>query len=246
MRCDIVIVSCRRDLHWLSFCLRLLDKNWREPNSQIIVRLDEDCREIVKDWKVSARYYFVKPWPDGYMYQMYQKMISDDYSDADMIMMVDSDLMMVRPVALQDFLVDGKPVIETLDWNMHRIGEGVWRKPVSRVMGMDLDKDYMVKVPNLYWRDTLQKTRLHIIRATGQGFLDAVYSDRPFKSTLFLTHPHTFADFECLNLYAAKFQSDRYLVRPQEHNPNNPFNLFWSHGDFSEEVQKQLEEKLRE
>jgi len=248
MLCDIMIVSHKRDLVWLYYCLRLLLMNWKEPGSRIIVRLEDDCREGIKNWDLPGPiyYYWVHPWPDGYMFQMYQKCISDDFTHAEMMMMVDSDLMLIAPAKLEDFLQDGKPIIETLEWHQSSpVAQQVWRRPVSRVMGMDLDKDYMVRAPNLYWRETFSKTRQRIVQATGRSFYDAVYSREHFNPARFLQHPVTFADFECLNLYAATFEPDRYVVRPQQLNPNNPFRLFWSHGDWSASLQAELDAKLQ-
>jgi hypothetical protein len=247
MRCDIVIVSHKRDLAWLCYCLSLLCKNWKEPDSRIIVRLEEDCHEIVRDWRLDVVYRYVRRWPDGYTFQMYQKMISDDYSDAELLLLVDSDLMVIGPASLADLMSRGKPVIEYREWTESPVAERVWRKPTSRVMGIDLDKDYMIGAPSLYWRDTFSKTRQQIVNATGKGFFEAVYSAAPFEATRFLEHPMTFADFEALNLYAAKFQPDRYSLRPLQERPKNwPFRLFWSHGDWTPEVRAFLDAKLKE
>jgi hypothetical protein len=245
MLCDIMIVSHRGDLIWLYYCLRLLLMNWKEPGSRIIVRLEEDCRETVQRWDFpGVYYYYIKPWPDTYMFQMWVKMTSDDFTHADMLLMVDSDLMLMAPAKLEDFLHNGKPIIETLEWSNSAVAEQVWRAPVSRIMALDLDKDYMVRAPNLYWRETFAKTRQRIVQATGRSFFDAVYSSVPFDPRKFLSHPMTFADFECLNLYAATFERDRYFVRPQQIDPRNPFRLFWSHGDWSSELQAELEDRL--
>src|SRR5260221_1663436 len=102
MTCDVVIVSRRKDLVWLVYALQLWNKNWKEHGSKIIVRLEEDCREIVDTWGCQATYRYVKPWPDTYTFQMYQKMVADDYSDADLLLMADSDLMLLSPISLSD------------------------------------------------------------------------------------------------------------------------------------------------
>jgi hypothetical protein len=248
MRCDIVIVSHKRDLHWLSYCLQFLQKNWREPNSKIIVRLEEDCREIVKDWRVPVTYRYVKKWPDGYTFQMYQKMISDDYSDADLLMLMDSDLMLLKPTKLSDLLQDGKPVIEYVDWedDSVKVAEQVWRGCTSQAMGIDLDRDYMIRTPSIYWRDTFSRVRQRIVRTTGKGFYESIYSDVPFTAENFMVHPMKIADFEALNLYAVKFQPEKYvLIRRDERQGEWPFHLYWSHGDWSPKVHELLEQTLR-
>jgi hypothetical protein len=245
--CDIVIVSHRKDLTWLYLSLRLLLKNWQTPGN-IIVRLEEDCRGDILGWGLGERviYRFVDPWPDGYTFQMYQKMISDDFSPADLIMLCDSDLMLLAPASLDTVTKDGKPIIEYCEWHLgDPVAERVWRRPTSRVMGMDLDRDYMVQMPFLFWRDTFSKTRQRIVNTTERGFFESVYSDHPFHSANFLSHPVTFADYEALNLYAVKFEPDRYFIRATQDRPADwPWRLYWSHGDWSPQVEAFLTSKL--
>ena len=247
MTCDIVIVSCKRDLTWLYLSLRLLLKNWQTPGN-IVVRLEPDCREDIAAWNLGPRviYRYVNPWRDGYTFQMYQKMISDDYSRADILVLCDSDLMVLAPASLENLMYEGKPIVEYCDWSDgDRIAERVWRGPTSRVMGIDLDRDYMVQAPFVFWRGTFAKTRRRIVEVTGQGFYDAVYSDVPFYHGNFLNHPVTFADYECLNLYAAKFEPDRYFLRSNKERPADwPWRLYWSHGQWSPEVEAFLTSKL--
>jgi hypothetical protein len=245
--CDIVIVSYKKDLTWLYLSLRLLLKNWHSP-SRIIVRLDEDCRGEITNWNLGPRviYRFVQPWPDGYIFQMYMKLLSDDFTDADLIMLCDSDLMLLASASLDTVMKDGKPIIEYCDWARgDKIAERVWRGPTSRVMGVDLHADFMVQAPFLFWRDTFSLTRQRIVNTTGKGFFESVYSDTPFTPAGFLNHPMTFADYEALNLYAATFQAERYYVRPNNHRPLDwPFKLYWSHGGLTREIQAELDAAL--
>jgi hypothetical protein len=244
---DIVIVSHRKDLTWLYLNLRLLLKNWQTPGD-IIVRLEEDCRGDIANWNLGPRvlYRYVRPWADGYTFQMYQKMISDDYSPADILVLCDSDLMLLGPSSLETLMHDGKPIIEYCHWSQgDPVAERMWRGPTSRVMGVDLDRDYMVQAPFVFWRDTFSKTRQRIVDISGQGFYEAVYSDVPFRAANFLNHPVKFADYEALNLYAVKFQGDRYFLRSNNERPLNwPWRLYWSHGDWSPEVEKFLVSRL--
>jgi hypothetical protein len=247
MTCDIVIVSCRRDLTWLYLSLRLLLKYWLTPGD-IVVRVEPDCREDIANWNLGERviYRYVNPWRDGYTFQMYQKMIADDFSPAEILVLCDSDLMLLAPASLETLMHEGKPIIEYCEWHEgDRIAERKWRGPTSRIMGIDLDRDYMVQAPFIFWRDTFSKTRQRIVEVTGQGFFEAVYSDVPFHAANFMNHPVTFADYEALNLYGVKFQAERYFLRANSERPANwPFRLYWSHGDWSPEVERFLTSKL--
>jgi hypothetical protein len=243
---DIVIVSHKADLTWLYLNLRLLLKYWQTPGN-IIVRLEEDCRAIVADWNLGPKiiYRYVNRWADGYTFQMYQKMISDDFSPAELLMLVDSDVMLLGPASLDNLMHEGKPIIDYCEWQDNRTAERVWRAPTSRIMGMDLDRDYMVQVPFLYWRDTFSGTRQRIVNTTGRGFFESVWSGTPFSAATFLTHPMILADFEALGLYAVRFQPDRYFVQLNTERPADwPFRLYWSHGGCTPEIQQFLTSKL--
>jgi hypothetical protein len=246
MRADIVIVSHRPDLPWLHYSLRLILKYWT-PSPRIIVRLDEDCRETAEHWAFEdVEFYYVKPWPDGYTFQMYQKLTADDFTDAELIILWDSDVMLSGPANLGWIFWDGKPIIEYQEWGEAATNsEKIWRGPTSLMMGLDLDKEYMCGVPFIYWRETFSKTRHQIARTHRRSFFDCIYSEVPFSAQTFMTHPMKLADFEALGLCAAKLEPDRYSFRHNKDRPKDwPFKLYWSHGGLTDELQAEFNELL--
>lgn len=242
MRADIVMVSCKRDLPWLHYSVRLILKYWT-PRPRIIVRLDEDCREaLVETWAEDIEVYYVKPWPDGYTFQMYTKMTADDFTDAELIILWDSDVMLTGPANLGWICWEGKPIIEYQEWSeVQSVSEKIWRGPTSLMMGMDLDREYMCGVPFIYWRETFAKCRYQIARTHRRSFFDCIYSNQPFSPQTFMTHPMKLADFEALGLCAAKLEPDRYTFRHNRDRPRDwPFELFWSHGGLTDATRTSL------
>lgn len=245
MKLSIVYVSYRRDLIWLVHSLQLLFKNLK-GNYEVIVRLDEDCRDVVKEWGVPVRYIFLSHgWPDGYSHAMYQKMIADDCVtwDTDVIWLLDSDHMLTRPAHVDDFFYQGKPIIHYAEFadlpeDYARVAQAKWRGPTERALGVPLDREYMITPPMAFWTDTLRNTRQRIVSHNGVSFIDFAYSDRPFKAETFMEHPMTICDYETLGLYAATFEKHLYSIRPV---PKEwPFKVYWSHGAFPEELGKML------
>ena len=177
---------------------------------------------------------------------MFQALISDDFSNADLLLLLDSDCMLLEPTKLSDIMEDGKPVVQYLEWSeQHPVAEKKWRWCTSKVLGMDVDRELMICMPCLFWRETFLHTRQQIVNATGKGFFDAVYSDVPFKASNFLDHPNTFADYEALGCYATKREPERYVLQHRDAAKRPwPFKLYWSHGGLSPEIQQFLEEKL--
>jgi uncharacterized protein DUF6492 len=249
MRADIVIASYKKDLVWLAYCLQFLSKNWREKDSKFIVRLDQDCRDIVEAWPnvdLRVKFLYVKPWPDGYHFQQYLKMTSDLVSNAEVIICVDSDVICWNPASLSDLFEDGLPAIYYLDWGeADPVSYMKWRASTSQIMGTDLDHDYLVAVPFTFWRDTFALTRKRIMEVSGKSFEETVYSDRPYDYRNFLSHPMLYSDYNALSLYAAKYQPSRYTVRPRPSFKNWPFRLYWSHG-YNAGIGQELDARLRE
>jgi hypothetical protein len=245
MTCDIIRISYKKDLEWLYYSTKLLLKYWQTPG-QIIIRLDGDCREV-EGWNLGHNvvYQYVKPWPDGYTYQMYLKMISDQVSPADLLLLWDSDLLIYEPASLDNLMHEGKPIIDWCEWADSPVAERVWRGPTSRIMGIDLDRELMSGCPFLFWRDTIRLCREHIERVNGKSLHDAVYSDVPFRPENFLNHPMKFAEHEALNLFASKCQPDRYHLRHSKDRPANwPWRQYWSHGDWSPGLKVHIESLL--
>lgn len=240
------MVSYKPDLHWLSYSLRFLRRNFKELGTPIVVRLEPDCREIVETWTVpNVQYIYVEPWPDGYQFQMYQKLIADTHTDAELIILVDSDLMLFRPVFLDDIVIDGKIPIDYLPWPESPEAERVWRKPTSRLMGLDLGADLMAGAPFPFWRETFGKVRSHIETINRMSFGEALYSTTPFTTAGFHRHPFRWSDYEAMNLYASTFERDRYFLRHRREQPAPwPWRLYWSRGDWSAELQAEFERRL--
>src|SRR5690349_20409054 len=105
----VVIKSCKKDLCWLHYCLAFLDKNWVDDEPlELHVILDEDCRPQMRDFqqdekeeepqKLLMHWHYVAPWPDRYCHAMYQKLLADDYSPADLLWLLDSDTMVLQPI----------------------------------------------------------------------------------------------------------------------------------------------------
>lgn len=248
MRCALAIVSYRGDLHWLSYCLRFLQRYWKEPGTPIFVVLERDCKDVVSEWKVqNVLFRFVEPWPDGYHRHMYLKLTWDYVigEEFDLVVMIDSDLMLTAPCFLSDLFSDGKPVIDWLPWEESREAEQAWRACTSRAMGMDLDRDYMVSAPFVFWRQTIPLTRLHIEKVTRCPFEKFMYSTVPFKTANFARHPMQLADYEAMALHAAKMEPHRYVLRNCHNRPVPwPWRLYWSRGDWSSALQAEFEQRL--
>jgi hypothetical protein len=176
---------------------------------------------------------------------MYQKLVADLHTDAELIILVDSDLMLFEPLYLNDIIVNGKIPIYYLPWEESREAEKVWRAPTSRLMGLDLHADLMTGSPFPFWRSTFGKVREHIETVNKMSYGEAVYSTTPFTTSGFHAHPMRWSDYEAMNLYASTHEPDRYMLRNQHDRPHPwPWRLYWSRGDWSANLQNEFDRRL--
>lgn len=249
---SIFVKGCRDQLHWLCYCLQFLEKNWAEwKQSDVVVLLDPDCEEIVKDWGVFANYVYEDYWPDRYMHALYSKAIADQYCKGDIILLVDSDTMLTRAASLADFMKGDRLFLSYLLWGREfdagrKVALNLWPRVVKESTGLDLPVDYMVGRPWLFWRSTFAGARSLVEKHRDMPFKEAVYSEVPFDWTHYPEHPFTFCDLETLGLYAALCEPNKYqMVNFEDHLVPEPFEDLWSHTPFSNELRSRLDQLLR-
>jgi hypothetical protein len=214
--------SWSRDLSLLQYSLRSSYRHWKEEGERVVA-VDQECKEELErygfyDEFPDVKWRYVTPWPDRYMHQAVVKTYADEFCKGDLLMLVDSDMIFREACSLEDFIEDGKPVIHYLPY-AEKPGDPseVWIKPTQRCIDFPLENDYMVQGPFIYWRETFLGMRNRVVEVTRTGFTDAVHSDHPFDHKKFMEHPFTFCEFNCLGLYAHRFEADRYVFqRPSE------------------------------
>jgi len=233
MGLGVFIKSCERDRAWLRYCLKSLEKFWDRPLPKILLALDDGC--AIPEELPQKECLIVKPWSDEYSYAMAIKACADLYlPDSDPILLLDSDTVFTGPCGLEDLLEDGKILITYARWGddhspTRSSAKQVWVPAIRRALGIELDADFMVRVPTLYWRSTFSEMRGRVEAKHKKPFLEAVRSDFPFTIDRFLSHPFKFCENEALS-YCASFQAG-YIVRDiRECAHSVPMLQCWSHG----------------
>lgn len=209
--CDIVIRTWKEDLCWLEYCLAFLKKNWQEPG-RIIVIANSDCRERCKYWSGPGEFVYVDPWPDTHEFKCYCSLMSPELSQADLIINIDSDTMLVTKSSLSDFMDGGAPVI---NYQNHAdlgdyLGIKLWSPLSQHWLGVAPIRTYMVQPPFVFWRSTIQAVRSQVEKVSGQNLRDALYSEQPFHFQKFIEHPKKFPDWEVIGFYAELHDAARY------------------------------------
>jgi hypothetical protein len=251
---SIFVKGCKSQLHWLCYNLQFLERNWTTPDTEVVVMLDEDCRDVVSTWGPlkNVIYCYGEPWPNRYMHALWCKANADLFTRGDPIVLLDCDILMIKQGGLGDYLVtapDGfnKIILPVLDWKDRGdggIAEKLWTKIFTDSTGYVLDRDYMVSHPWVFTRSTFYGARLLVEEHRNMPFYAATYSRETFDHRGYLDHPFTFCDLENFGFYAANYQSGTYWVRDwhQMHQEGyqKKFEDQWSHSDFTKEVQDRL------
>lgn len=248
MRCDVLIKTWWNDLCWVSYCLRFLERNWLEPNSQIIVLAEPKCQEVIQSWRFSSRvkYFYCHPWPDGNQFQCYLTLLADHFSDAELFAVFDSDTMLLEPMRAASQMQDGKPIIyfRPYDDSAPSMAQRMWGPLMEIWLGVKPRADYMQRWPLIYWASTIAAVRRLVTAKTGYNLLDSLYSDTPYSPSNFGQHPFKFSEHNVLGFYAALHEPDRYVLRPVTEAPDWPVKQYHSWFDWSPERQAEFDRML--
>jgi len=251
VRTSIFIKGCREQLDYLYYCLCALRKNLAEwDRTEVVVKLDNDCEPHIANWdfpKINYRYEL--PWDDRYLHALWSKATADQYVDGELILLLDCDTFLSGPVALGDYVKDGRVALQYLPWDIERdagqkVALQLWPRVVKASTGLDLPHDYMVSRPWLYWRSTFAGARGLVEAHQKKSFYAATFSQAYFDWTRYPLHPFTFCDLETLGLYAALFEGHKYALSDfRAHMWPEPWLDLWSHTPFNS-VREKLDSLL--
>jgi hypothetical protein len=227
----------RGDLKLARYALELLHLHWQsEHPPEVVVMLDEDCRELVMDWNFPfIRYEFVEPWPDGYCHAMAMKACADLFMlKSDPIFLLDADTMLRERSSAERLMPGGRPVLVYQRWpdrdQVNRVAREIWVPAIARSSGLALSADWMVHPERLYWRSTFAFARELVEYHCRRKFLEAVRSDCPYDWHRFSEHPMTLCENEMLPMVGAMLEPQRYDIRRlEEANFAGGFTQIWSH-----------------
>jgi hypothetical protein len=251
---SIFIKSWHRDLRWLGCALQSIYQHWKEPETEIVVVVDQDCEGLLfgpefrlpKGCEIPGKVLYVRPWTDGYCHAMYIKTMADEFCRGDYILLTDSDCLLTQDSDLRDLTTKGPrrfiprqmPIIPYLGYDDHHqeYPFSPWKKVTERLVCQPTYRHYMGRVPILYRRETFAAMRQYLSRLHGRAYWDLVYSGVPFDPITFLSHPITLMDYDLLGYYADHFEHDRYAIVDRKRLRPNKWKQFHSWTQTPEEV----------
>jgi len=235
MKVTIFIKSWLNDLAWLESCLWSLDQHWKEPETEVVVVLDENCRELCQ-WrdrvmeKMDLHFSFERPWGDGYCHAMYCKTCAERWSKGDYILLTDSDCVLTKDATLEDFMESGRPLITYRTYEEHLAKHPLspWQKATEKAFRVPTKLHFMARCATLYRRQTFSEMRRYVSGLNQRPYEELVHSDKPFYPENFLQHPITLMDYDFLGFYAWICERGLYSFRHFDECPPEKFVQYHS------------------
>lgn len=241
---DIFIKTYHKDFMWLSYCLRSI-KKFASGFRDVVVVSDNDGhkipQEILDIMPVKLIYHNVPTkWPPkmrqppGYFWQQVVKLNWTEFTDADSILILDSDLMFTDYVTPASFKnKDGKWLWNYRDWNLAGPAK-CWKEPTEALLNFEAKYEAMLCVPFVFDRTTTVNFIKYVKEQHGATELFDVF----FKYNMILL-----SEFNAYGSFILKFDSTAYCPLINQARP--PLvRITWSYGGLSENEKETRESIL--
>jgi hypothetical protein len=205
---DIFIKTCNYDKQYHEYCLQSIKKYCTGFRNTVVVEGEH---------------------PQGYIYQQVVKLHADKYTDADFILVTDSDTLFNTPVTPESFMSNGKPI-----WYMTPFEQLLehstllkWRKVMTDFCGIEPQFEFMRRQPFMFPRYVLKDIQEYCVKTHGRTL-----EEYPFDLGVF-------TEWNVLGFYCWIHHRDAFTWVNTDDGIGDPLvRQFWSH----DKVQKNIEE----
>jgi hypothetical protein len=236
MTTDIFIKTYHKDFVWLEWCLKSIKKFAHGFNTIIIVS-DDDGNTLPESFSeiIPFKIFYVglpeKRPTDvehglGYLWQQNIKLQWYDYSDANEVLILDSDEMLTVPTCPDSFKTDGKFHWFFRDWN--DMGNGAcWRKSTEEILDCRTKNSGMCITGFILNRETSIALKNHICTVHGTHTIWDIFVVKDMR---------TASEFNIYGCFIENFNRTEYTMLYLDH-ANTYFNSTikkdWSWGGLS-------------
>ena len=229
---DIVVRSYYRDIQWLRYCLRSIDR-FCNAFRQTLVVVPESCRERIHRSPLDrVETIFCPNYADDYLGQQVTKLYADTITDADYILHVDSDCTFRVPVRPDVLLSDGRPEVMITPVEAFQ-RTPPWQAQTERALGFPVKYDYLRRQPQIYPRWLYGHLRAHVRAIHGRELTDYVLDQGPLG----------FSEFNALGALAHRDYPDAFCWREwlMPDYDERFCRIHWSWGGLTAEIRNELE-----
>jgi hypothetical protein len=235
---DILIRSYYRDLQWLVLAvaaIRCFVSGYRDlivvlPDTSV-GRIDWPAVPILRDAVIRRCH----DYENDYIGQQITKLYADTYSDAEVILHLDSDHVFVAPCDLQDQLFEAGKLRMEFDSSERRPLADGWRRCPAVFLGRAVPLDVTGSPPVAFPRHLYSEVRRFCEQTHGLSIQD-------YTST---TRSDRFSEFAVLRGYALVSEPGLYAwVDTSTHGFIPACRRFWSRAQTPGSVRRELPEAL--
>ena len=138
---DIFIKTCNHDVPYHKYCIQSIDKFCTGFRDTVVLN-DEH--------------------PRGYLWQQVCKMYADTHTNAEFILVTDSDTLFNQPVTPESFMHDGKPIwihapLKQVMREHH--GTVTWKRVMTKFFGVEPSAEFMRRQPFMFPSSVLASLR---------------------------------------------------------------------------------------
>lgn len=156
-----------------------------------------------------------------YVDQQRVKLNCDTYTDADFILITDSDTLFTQSVTPESFMRDGKPIWLHTPWTPEMLahpGIATWKKVMMEFSGTEPHSEFMRRMPFMFPRHVLESIRQFCINQHGVSLDD------------YLKGRTTFSEFNVAGWHCWQYHRDDFywLDTSKEALPELKLRQFWS------------------
>jgi hypothetical protein len=218
---DIVIRTYFRDFRWLTLSL-LSIAHFVDGYRRIVIVMPESSFERLRGDEIPASVQTTllrcPDYPDDYLGQQISKLHADEFTDAPLVVHVDSDSIFHAACSLPALLTkDGRPVVRVLWQSRRGPGDG-WRRCIADFHGEPLPFDVLAPPPYVYARELYAGLRRNCLSRHGVT-LDEWCLSRQFDSL---------SEFGLLAAQAWFHHRDNHCWMKADDETGWPCQPFWS------------------
>lgn len=226
MTVDIVVASCTKDIPYLHYCLKSIDKFATGFRNVILVVAEEEepSFRMYQNQCVLKTYRRVSDSVKWQIHAQAMKCFADTFSDADFILHDDSDCIFTEPVVPEDYFVGGKPVMLIRPFST--LPDSPWRTPTEKALGWPVEFECMARHPQVNPHGLYAVMRRRVEQVYGIPFERYVLSQRG-------EFPFGFSEHCTLGAYAlhdpAWKKQFHWIDTSTQARPKDKLMQFWSH-----------------
>lgn len=248
LRAELFYVTFSKDAEWLAYSARSVAK-YAAAFADVTVAFPSD--DVAVFAPLCARHGF-RPYPFdehpgvGHLHHEVIECMADELCPlADVILHVDSDVLLTAPLTPARLLDNGRVLLACVPYEKlreKRHPAAVWQAITERALGCSTPYETMPCLPIAHAREVYPFVRARVERQHGATFRHWVLEQHP-------TFPYGFCEYNALGACALMDAPDRYRAVVIDDPSEAPSRLwsrqFWSHGGITDAIRADLETIVR-